>query len=132
MAKKSKLTLVEWELMESVWTLDKKVAVRDVHKHAFPNGEKAYTTVQTLLNKLWDKGMLNREKIGMVNFFSPTVSRREMLKEQLSFLVTDLFKGSVPALTNFLIDSNNLSLEDIRTIKQFIEKKEQEFGNRDD
>ncbi len=55
-----------------------------------------------------------------------------MIKEQLSFLVTSLFQGSVPALANFLIDSNNLSLKDIRTIKQFIEKKEQEIGDRID
>ena len=132
MAKKPKLTLVEWELMESVWTLGKSVTVRDVHKHTFPNGEKAYTTVQTLLNKLCDKGMLNREKIGMVNFFTALFSRSVMIKEQLSFFVSDLFHGSVPALTNFLIDSNKLSLKDIRTIKKFIEEKEKEFGDSDD
>jgi BlaI family transcriptional regulator, penicillinase repressor len=132
MSKKVKLTLVEWELMESIWTLGGKLSSRNVHEYLFPNGEKAYTTVQTLLNKLHDKGFLNRKKIGMVNFFWPKVTRRAMIKEQLSFFISNMFNDSVPALTNFLIDSNDLSLKEIQSIKKFIETKEQELENSDD
>ena len=132
MPKKFKLTQVEWELMQSVWELGDKTTARDVHNRTFPNGEKAYTTVQTILNKLVEKGMLNREKIGMVNFFSPAVSRAEMIKKELSFFVSDIFNNSVPDLANFIIDSNNLSLQDIKNIKQFIEKKEHELRKNHD
>lgn len=132
MSKKAKLTLVEWELMESVWILSKKVTARNVHENLFPNGEKAYTTVQTLLNKLHDKGFLKREKIGMVNFFWPKVTRKAMIKEQLSFFISNMFQDSVPALTNFLIDSNELSLQEIQSIKKIIENKEQELGGKND
>ena len=132
MAKKFKLTQVEWELMQSVWALGNQTTARDVHNHAFPNGEKAYTTVQTILNKLYEKGMLKRKKIGMVNYFSPARSRKEMLKEELSFFVRDLFNGSVPDMASFLIDSNNLSLKDIQNMKQFLNEKEKELGEDDD
>ena len=94
MSERKKLTPVEWEIMECVWNLGGKVAARDVVKQAFPNGEKAYTTVQTILNTLYKKGMLKREKIGMVNFFIPTKSRAKMVEDELSQFVSRVFHGS--------------------------------------
>lgn len=127
MPKKFKLTQVEWEIMESVWALGNRTTARDVHNRTFPRGEKAYTTVQTIMNKLHEKGMLKKEKIGNVNFFSPTRSRGLMIKNELSFFISELFNGSVPELTNFLINANDLSLDEIQKIKIFIEQKEKEL-----
>jgi BlaI family penicillinase repressor len=127
MAKKFKLTQVEWEIMESVWSLGNRTTARDVHNRTFPRGEKAYTTVQTIMNKLHEKGMLKKVKIGNVNFFSPTRSRGVMIKNELSFFISELFNGSVSEMANFLIDSNNLSLGEIQKIKNFIEQKEKEL-----
>lgn len=55
MTKKRRLTEVEWELMDGVWRFDRQSAVRDVVNHLYPNGEKAYTTVQTIMNILAEK-----------------------------------------------------------------------------
>ena len=132
MAKKFKLTQVEWELMQSVWALGEKATARQVHNHAFSNNEKAYTTVQTILNKLYEKGMLSREKNEKTNYYSATVSRSEMIKDELSFFITDLFDDSVPAFANFLIDANNLSLVEIESIKEFIDEKEKLLRQKDD
>jgi BlaI family penicillinase repressor len=130
MSKRTKLTVVEWEIMESIWKLGKQTTARDVVNHAFPNGEKAYTTVQTILNTLHNKGMLKREKIGMVNFYTPAKSRQRMIKDELSLFVSRAFHGSVPALANFLIDSNNLGQEEIQAIKELLDKKAKELGSK--
>lgn len=130
MGKQNKLTPVEWEIMETVWKLGEKTTARDVFKSAFPNGEKAYTTVQTILNTLHDKGMLTREKIGMVNFYSPTKSREAMVKSEFSFFLSRVFDGSVHALADFLIDSNNIDMDELQAIKDLVEKKEKEFKGK--
>jgi predicted transcriptional regulator len=127
MPKKKKITPVEWEIMESVWQLGDKTTAREVHEHAFPNGEKAITTIQTILNNLHKKGYLYREKIGLVNFYSPTRNRRSMLKEELFSTASILFNGSVPDMANFLIENSNLGLEEIQQIKEFLATKEKEF-----
>jgi len=124
MSNHAKLTPVEWEIMESVWALGPRTTARDVLNHAFPNGEKAYTTVQTIMNTLHKKGMLKCEKIGMVNFYSPTKSRKSMVTTELAAFVSQIFHGSVPELASFVIDSHNLGLKEIQTIKQLLEKKE--------
>ena len=130
MSKSAKLTPVEWEIMETIWKLGETPSVRDVLEYAFPNGEKAYTTVQTIMNTLEKKGLLERKKIGLVNFYSPTRSREQMVRSEMSVLVSRIFHGSMPALANYLINSENLSLEEIETIKKLLKKRENELRKK--
>lgn len=125
-----KLTPVEWEIMETIWQLGGAPSVRDVMEHAFPEGEKAYTTVQTVMNILHKKGLLKRKKQGLVFFYKPTKSREQMVKLEMSQLVSRMFKGSVPAFANYLIKSENITLEEIEKIKVLLDEKEAELkGN---
>jgi BlaI family transcriptional regulator, penicillinase repressor len=125
--KNNKLTPVEWEIMDAVWKIGDSPSVRDVVDHAFPNGEKAYTTVQTIVKTLEKKGFLTSRKIGMVNFYTPVKSREEMVQAETNNLVARIFHGSVPAMANFLIDSQDLSLEEINQIKGLLAEKESEL-----
>ena len=130
MSQTKKLTPVEWEIMDCVWTLGDKVAVREVVKHAFPNGKKAYTTVQTIMNTLHVKGMLERQKIGNINYFSPTNSQHNMMKQELTQFISRVFDGSIQKLADFLLDSEDLSLQEIQTIKDLIEQKEKDMRSK--
>lgn len=118
---------VEWEIMETIWQHGGSPSVRDVLEATYPNGEKAYTTVQTLMNNLESKGLLTREKIGLVYFYTPTKSRDEMVKEETSHLVSRLFEGSFPALANYLINLESITLEEIELIKKLIKEKEKKL-----
>ena len=127
MAKKKKLTPAEWEIMETVWELGGSPSVRDVVEHAFPNGEKAYTTVQTIMNTLERKGLLKRKKIGLVNFYTPRSPREDLVRVEMSSLVSRVFDGSIPALANSLLSLEGVTLEEVREIKELLERKEREL-----
>jgi predicted transcriptional regulator len=127
MSKQPKLTPAEWEIMTAVWELDRAASVREVLEHAFPDGEKAYTTVQTVLNTLEKKKLLRREKTGLVNFYSPTRSKEDVVKAEMSSLISRMFGGSIPALANSLLSLEDLSLEEIDRIKALLDRKEQEL-----
>ncbi|NOZ74927.1 MAG: BlaI/MecI/CopY family transcriptional regulator [FCB group bacterium] len=131
MAQKRKLTPAEWEIMEIIWELGGSPSVRNVLENRYRDGKKAYTTVQTIMNHLYEKGMLNRKKIGLVNFYTPVVPRHLLVKTEVSTIVSRIFDGSVPALANYLIDSENLSLEEINDIKNLLDKKEQQLLGQD-
>ncbi|MCJ7812678.1 BlaI/MecI/CopY family transcriptional regulator, partial [bacterium] len=119
----NKLTPVEWEIMETIWKLKGSPSVREVLEHTFPNGEKAYTTVQTIMNTLEKKGLLTRKKIGLVNFYTPTKSRTDMVKVEMSSVLSRIFDGSTPALANYLINTENLTLDEIKKIKELLKEK---------
>lgn len=130
MPKDKNLTPVEWEIMNTIWELNGKPSVRDVLEKAFPNGEKAYTTVQTVMNTLVKKGMLKTKKIGLVNFYTPTASKDKMIQTEMSNMVSRVFDGSVPAMASFLFKSKEIGLEEIETIKKLLDEKEDELRGK--
>lgn len=130
MPKRSKLTPAEWEIMEAVWELGGSPSVREVLEHAFPAGDKAYTTVQTVMNTLEKKGMLRRKKKGLVNFYTPARSREDMVSKEMSSLVSRVFDGSVPALANYLIKSGGLSEEEIEEIRKQLDSRAKELKRK--
>ena len=123
-----KLTPAEWEIMDAVWYLEGPVTVRAVLEQAYPSGEKAYTTVQTVLNTLKKKGMLTRKKTGMVNFYQPTFGRTDAVRQEMSTLVDRVFGGSIPAVASSLMSLDDLSREELDQIKALIALKEAELG----
>lgn len=127
MAGQDKLTPVEWEIMEAVWDLGEAPSVREVLEHAFPNSEKAYTTVQTIMNILERKGFLERKKTGMVNFYRAVRSREEMEREEMSSIVSRIFGGSKPALASSLLSLEGLELEELEQIKEILARREKEL-----
>ena len=127
MSNTEKLTPAEWEIMETIWQLGGAPSVREVLEKAFPDGQKAYTTVQTIMNILEKKGLLKRKKQGLVNFYKPAKSREQMVKFEMSQLVSRMFKGSIPAFANYLINSEDLTLKEIDKIKGLLGEKEAEL-----
>lgn len=124
---KSKLTPVEWEIMEAVWRIGDSPSVRDVVDNEYANGEKAYTTIQTIMNTLEKKGLLIRKKIGLVNFYTPVKSRDQMVKTEMSQMIARIFNGSVPAMAHSLFDFEDLTLQELSAIKSMLNEKEKEL-----
>ncbi len=124
MAAKKRLAEAEWEVMDGVWHLDRQVTVRDVVDYLYPNGEKAYTTVQTIMNILFEKGVLNRQKIGPVNVYMPTLSREDAAQVETRTLVSRMFEGSFGALATYLVDSGELSQGELDELRALIEARE--------
>jgi predicted transcriptional regulator len=130
--KKSKLfSEIEWEIFKSLWKKD-KISVKEVWQEIYPNGEKAYTTIQTYMDRMVIKGFLQKEKIGLVNFYSPLISEKKALQQATNTFVQRAFNGSFGLLAQFLVDSSNLSIEDIDKIKKLIAKRERSQNGLND
>ena len=125
---KMKVTPLEWEIMKGIWDLQdrktERISVRCVLEDLYPEGEKAYTTVQTIMNKLLDKGYLAKEKIGLVNFYQPTKKREELLGGETSRFVDKIFNGSFGELAMYLVGSGQLSSEEQDDLRSLLEGKE--------
>ena len=127
MAPPPRITPAEWELLEAVWSLGGAPSVREVVDATYPNGEKAYTTVQTIMNTLVEKGMLRRKKVGLVNFYRPTRKRDTMRAAETRTLLSRVFGGSASALASSLLDLDGLDLDELQRIKRMLREKEQEL-----
>src|SRR6266851_3833709 len=66
---------LEASIMERIWSAGQPLLVRDVHKTLRP--ERAYNTVLTVVEILYRKGWLAREKDGRAYRYRATVSRED-------------------------------------------------------
>jgi predicted transcriptional regulator len=121
---KKYLTPLEWEIMNAVWKLGGKPSVREVIELAYPKREKAYTTVQTVMNNLVKKSILKKKKIGLVNFYEPLVQRSDMLLGAVNSHVKSVHSGSHYSLALYIINSDTLTQMELKNLKQAIQKKE--------
>ena len=116
-----KLTRLELEIMEAVWVLG-SASVREIQEQLPERKRPAYTTVQTIIYRLEEKGAVRRvKKIGNAHIFEPLVTR----KAAHSRLIDDLlhvFGGSPQMLMAQLVETGQLTLEDIRSLETAIAK----------
>jgi len=68
---------LESAIMDVVWAGDRAYLVREVRERLCYNRPVAYTTVMTVMNILYNKGVLSREKHGRAWRYWPVESREE-------------------------------------------------------
>jgi BlaI family transcriptional regulator, penicillinase repressor len=114
-----KLSKLEHQIMDALWSRGAS-SVREVLE-AFPEkGRPAYTTVQTMVYRLEEKGAIRRtKKIGNAHIFEAVISRasaqRRLVDELLAF-----FGGSSQPVVAHLIESGNLTLDDVKEAEQLL------------
>ena len=79
MKRSAHLTPGEFELIEILWPLG-EASVKDVWTRVNPDRGLAYTTVMTVLEKMYRKGILTQSKRGKAFRYSAALSREQVLK----------------------------------------------------
>jgi predicted transcriptional regulator len=118
-----KLTRFELEVMGALWELG-SASVREVQER-LPEGKRpAYTTVQTIVYRLKEKGAVRRvKKVGNAHVFEPVVTRRATVRRLFGELL-GFFGGSPRTLMAQLVEGGHLTLEDLREAEETLERLE--------
>jgi len=118
----TKLSRLELNIMEALWTHG-ACSIREIHD-AFPKrGRPAYTTVQTMVYRLLEgKGAVKIvRRIGNANIFAAAISRDDAGRKLLDDLLA-LFGGRTKPVMAHLIESGQLTLQDVKEAEQAILK----------
>lgn len=107
-----RLSKLELQIMDALWSGGAR-SVREIQE-AFPEADRpAYTTVQTMVYRLEAKNALRRtKKIGNAHIFEAVISQTAA-RSKLIDDVLGLFGGRAQPLMSHLIESGQLTLEDI-------------------
>ena len=112
-----KLTRLEMEIMEAVWALGTAASVREIQEQLPERKRPAYTTVQTIIYRLEEKGAVRRiKKIGNAHIFEAVVTRKAAHKRLIDDLL-QVFGGSPRLLMAQLVETGQLTLEDLRELE---------------
>ena len=111
------LTKLESKVMDLLWAAG-EASVRQLLDAFGGKGQPAYTTVQTILYRLEAKGAVRRAKtIGNAHIFEPVASQADVRKNVVGELL-GLFGGRAQPLVSHLIESGDLTLEDIEAARK--------------
>jgi BlaI family penicillinase repressor len=112
----ARFTKAETRILEQYWKLG-TCAVREILDSLPAEERVAYTTVQTLVYRLEQKGALRKvKKIGNAQLFEPAIDRSEFRRGLVRDFL-DLFGDSPRVLVSSLIETGTLTLKDLKALQ---------------
>src|SRR5438552_15814613 len=113
---KPRLSKAETRVLEQCWKLG-TCSVREILE-SLPEDERvAYTTIQTLVYRLEEKGALRKvKKIGNAQLFEPAIDQSEYRSGLVRDLL-ELFGGSPRLLVSNLLETGTITLKDLKALQ---------------
>ena len=118
-----KLAQPELAVMEEFWKQG-RLSIREVQE-AFPEKQRPpYTSIQTIVYRLEERGLLRRiRKIGNAHIFEAVISKQEASVRFVDDLLR-LFGGRAQTVMAHLVESGKLTRKDIRDAEKLIDELE--------
>jgi BlaI family transcriptional regulator, penicillinase repressor len=119
----SSLTDLQLAVMKALWSIGEGT-VADVLAAMTADGrELAPTTVATLLQRLSKQGWVKHRKNGRTFVYRAKVDEKQAANGVLQRVLRGFFGGKVSALTAQLLESEDLSHEDLEQMRALLERK---------
>jgi BlaI family penicillinase repressor len=120
--KSQHLTPLELEIMDVLWETG-PANVQTVQQKL--EGDRAYTTVQTMLNILHRKGKVKRTLKDRAYFYKPSVTRENVISKQVIDVIDRLFGGSAESLVMSLVETKHLTPEKLARLQKLVSEVEE-------
>ena len=119
----------ELEVMRILWREGRPLSFMEIRTELESKTNWSKSTIQTLLVRLRDKGIINAE-FHHVTLYSPNVTEQEyILAEEKTFL-DKLFSGNAKNFVASLCRSGQLDESDVDELKQFFMMNEEEENDK--
>ena len=113
----------ELDVMKAIWSLGREASVAEIHEAMERAGsELAFTTVQTMLQRLEAKGQVRRRLIGRAYHYAPAVKEPAAARVALRTLVDRFFGGSTAQLAAHLVEEE-MSEADVKRIESLLAQR---------
>ncbi len=110
---------LEADIMKVVWKHN-RVTVRDVYEQLRLEKTLAYTTVMTIMGRLAEKGLLQKEPQGNAFVYTPTISEddfgRQVVSEVLDGLLEEFAEPAISHMVDKLGSEDNEKLSKLEQI----------------
>ena len=121
----------ELAIMDLLWS-NERLTARHIREQLYSRSSKAqHGTVQKLLQRLEEKGYIERDSSQFVHQFMAKVSRQTYAGKQLESLASKLTAGSFAPLITYLVEESKISSDDIEQIKAILDEYRDAGGKHD-
>jgi len=118
---------LETKVIEAVWNSKKKsVTVREIYETLRKQTKIAYTTVMSTMNRLYEKGLLDRRiergKGGLYYVYWPKVGKQNFEKSAVRQVISSLLRNFGEIVTSCFIEEAAASEEELKALREQLEK----------
>ena len=111
----------EWYIMEKLWEEHPRTIVQLYHAlEENPGWSKS--TVNTLLGRMVDKGIIFYEEGAKARQYYPAIQREDAALAETESLLQRVYQGSVGMMMSTLVKKNALSDEEIEELYEILRK----------
>jgi len=116
------LTKAEEQVMQYLWKLEKGF-LKDV-LDLFSEPKPHTNTVSTILKVLKDKEFVDYTIYGRQHEYFPVISKEQYSGKTMNSLVKNYFKGSYKNAVSFLVEKNEMTVEDLEMLLNELKNKD--------
>ncbi len=120
------LTKAEEEVMQIIWELGPCTVsqVREYIAEQTGQDKPPHSTVSTFVRLLEKKGYLTHKAYGRTYEYHPAVSKADYSRRTIRKFVSNYFGGSMQRLVSFMVEKNDLSLNELSDMLEQLEKRD--------
>jgi BlaI family transcriptional regulator, penicillinase repressor len=111
----------ELDILKVLWERGPS-SVREVFELLSRNEDLSFTTVQTMLQVMFDKDLVERELMGRSLIYTAIVKREDAERAMVGDLLERVFSGSAQQLLARALDVKKASPEELKAIQTLINK----------
>lgn len=123
------LSKKEEQLMGYIWRAE-KIFLKEIIE-CYPEPKPATTTIATLLKRLQDKGFLSYEVFGNSRQYYPLVKKSDYFSKEVKGIINKFFNNSAPQFASFFTSSNDLTIEELESLKKLVDSEIQKKKKND-
>ncbi|MBK8685085.1 MAG: BlaI/MecI/CopY family transcriptional regulator [Bacteroidetes bacterium] len=114
------LTRAEEDILQIIWELETCI-VRDIIDH-LGQPDIPHSTVSSVVRILERKGFVTHKAYGKTHEYRPAISKEEYAQQNVRSLMKKYFSGSPSQLVSFILQKNDLDLNELNALKQSLSK----------
>lgn len=118
----------EYEVMKIVWK-HAPISTNEITERLLKTTSWSPKTIQTLIKRLVNKGILTYEKHSRVFVYTPLVDRDDYIGQESSSFLNRFYDGDISAMVSTYIDHGKLSDKDIRTLRSLLSRDSPKGGD---
>ena len=115
------LTKAEEEVMQYLWELERATVSQIIEE--MPDPKPPHSTISSIMRILEKKEVVGHKAYGRTYEYFPLFTREAYSAGTISQVAQDFFGGSMRKLVSFLVQRDDISLNDLEEIRQKLEEK---------
>lgn len=113
----------EMEILQILWEHE-PVSVKDVHERLGGDAANGYTTILKLMQIMFEKGIVTRQKAGKLHLYRSVKSLEETRQQVVGKMIDTVFKGSAAQLVLSALGHGKSSPKELDEIRKYLETLE--------